>query len=118
MCRNETLAIAVSSTSMNAEIDMTLAMSHGLRSPAAERSGVQPPPPAPADAEDAPRPDRPSCAATSAHSDFWLDRHSRPQRTIPRKILEEDLHGYALHHLHIVARRVFGRQQCERLSRA
>ncbi len=41
MCRNDTFAIAVSSTSMNAETEMTVATSHGLRSPAAERSADQ-----------------------------------------------------------------------------
>ena len=42
MWASETLAIAVSSTSMKAEIEMTLAMSQGLRLPAAERAGVHP----------------------------------------------------------------------------
>ena len=42
MCANDTLAIAVSNTSMKAEIEMTVAMSHGLRLPAAERAGVHP----------------------------------------------------------------------------
>jgi len=42
MCASETLAIAVSNTSMKAEIEMTLAMSQGLRLPAAERAGVHP----------------------------------------------------------------------------
>jgi hypothetical protein len=42
MCASETLAIAVSNTSMKAEIEMTVAMSQGLRLPAAERAGVHP----------------------------------------------------------------------------
>ena len=37
MCRSATLAIAVSSTCMKVAIDTTQAISHGLRSPAAER---------------------------------------------------------------------------------
>ncbi len=37
MWRSATLAIVVSSTSMKVAIDTTTAISHGLRSPAAER---------------------------------------------------------------------------------
>ena len=44
MCASDTLAMAVSNTSMKAEIEMTVAMSQGLRLPAAERAGVHPSP--------------------------------------------------------------------------
>lgn len=42
MCASDTLAMAVSNTSMKAEIEMTVAMSQGLRLPAAERAEVHP----------------------------------------------------------------------------
>ena len=40
-----TLAIEVSSTSMNVGIEMIAMISHGLYGPAAERAGLQPPSP-------------------------------------------------------------------------
>ncbi len=49
MCARATLAMATSSTCMKVAIEITPTISHGLRSPAAERSAFQPPP-APADA--------------------------------------------------------------------
>ena len=45
-----TLAMELSSVVMKVAMEMTPRISQGLRPPATERAGVQPPPPAPASA--------------------------------------------------------------------
>src|SRR5947209_13568749 len=99
MWRKDTLAIAVSNTSMNEEMAMTVAMSHGLRLPAAERSGDQPP----------------WLSAISPHRDFRDHGHAWTQRAAAGHAVEYNLHRHPLHDLDVVAGCVFRRQQSERL---
>src|SRR4051812_8377693 len=100
MWRSETLAIVVSSTSMNVARDTTIAISHGLCSPAAERGK---------DAEEA------ATAAPSLDGDAGLDGHARAHVVLLQLLgmIEDDLHRHALRHLHVVARGVLGGQRAE-----
>src|ERR1700761_5877017 len=107
MWRSATLAMEVSSTSMKVEIETTLAMTHGLPPPAAERSGDHPPPPPEAGPSD-----------TSAHLDARLDGEAGAERAGPGHVVEGDLHRHPLDDLHIVAGGVLAGQQGEGLPRA
>src|SRR5262245_25956973 len=78
---------------MKVAIETTMAMSHGLRLPADDRDCGLPP-------------------ATSAHLHARHHRHSGAQIGVGR-LVEHDLHGYALHDLDIVPGRVFRRKQAE-----
>ena len=94
--RSDTLAIAVSSTTMKVAIETTTATSQGLRSPAAERLG----------------PSRAGAWSLIALSRRH-DRHAGAELHVGR-LVEHDLDRYALHDLDVIAGRVFGRQQAER----
>ena len=52
MWSSATLAMELSSVVMKVAMEITATMLHGLRRPATERAGVQPPPPPPAPASD------------------------------------------------------------------
>src|SRR5262245_27771686 len=88
---------------MNAASAMTTATSQGLRSPAAERSGVQPPLAAA------------SAPAISVHLHLRDDGKARAERAVALHSVEYDLDRYSLHDLHIVTGRVFRREQREGL---
>src|SRR5579862_3769803 len=96
----------MSSTSMNAAMETTAATIHGLRLPAAERSGVQPR--LPLAVSDEP--------ATSAHRHPRFDGHARTERAAFGHRVEQDLHRNSLHDLHVVASGVLRRQQGEGLA--
>jgi hypothetical protein len=97
--RSATFAIEVSSTSMNVAIETTIAMSQdcdrrqpsGLPHAAANRCLLQ---------------------LQSSHFDRRHNPHARPE-TFIRDLVENDLDGHALHHLHIVAGGVFRGKQAE-----
>src|SRR6201996_8159172 len=104
MWRSETLAIVVSSTSMKVASETTMAISHGLWSPAAERGN---------EAED----EATSPASLDRHA--GLDRHARADVVLLQLLgmVEHDLDRHALRHLDVVAGRVLGRQRAEVAAR-
>src|ERR1700712_5639974 len=79
MWRSETLAMVVSSTSMKVASDTTIAMSHGLWSPAAERG------------RDAEEPVRRPASSVDRHA--VLDRHAGPDVVLLQflRVVEDDL---------------------------
>ena len=103
MCGSATLAMLVSSTSMNVASVTVSAMIQGLT--AGRQCLVR----------------IPSCGR-GAHftSTFGFDRHSRAQQmVIVRAWIQHDLHGQTLHNLHVVAGRILRRKQAEsRAARA
>src|SRR5262245_58563746 len=99
MCRRATFAIAMSSTSMKAARDTTLAINQGLRLPAADRSGVQP-------------------SVMSAHPDSGHDGHAGAEWTFAWHLVEQDLYRYPLDNLDEVAGGVLRGQQGEGLTSA
>src|SRR3982074_3403622 len=98
MLRKATLAIGASRTSMKVAIEITTATSQGLRFPAADRL---------------------RSSGTSGCSPMLLIGPSRTElQTFPGlrnvgRIIEDDLHGDALHHLHVIAGGILRRQQTE-----
>src|ERR1700730_15226909 len=96
MCGRATFATLVSRTSMNVARVTVSAMIHGLmtgRGRQAESSGI-------------------AAAPNLFHFDFRFDGHSQAQVVIAvLSLIEDDFYGDALHHLHVIARGVFRRQQ-------
>src|SRR4029450_8378343 len=89
MCGSDTLTTVVSSTSMNVANMTAIGTIHGLR------VGC-------------------SLSIVLLRVDGGGDGHARTQRAVCRLLLvEHDLDRHALHHLHIVAGRVLGRQHAE-----
>src|SRR5439155_14094788 len=100
MCGSATLAMLVSSTSMNAAIATTMAISQGLNRGFQGASTMG------------------AVSATSAIDsldvDLGFDRHSRTQSVIVVLAgVQIDAHRNALNHLHIIPRGVLRRQQAE-----
>src|ERR1700691_266569 len=97
MCGKATLAMLVSSTSMNAAMATTIATSHGLN------FGVQI-----------------SVGAATAHLldiHFRIHRQAGPQAMIVVLAgIQIDANRHPLHHFHIVSSGVFRRQQAETRS--
>src|SRR5207253_6142427 len=58
--------------------------------------------------------DFPRSTDLAAYVNAWNHRHARTQHTLQvLLIIEHDLHRHALNYFHIIARRVFRRQQTE-----
>src|ERR1700692_5038387 len=91
--------MVVSSTSMKVATATRTAMIQGFASPyspLAAASGI---------------------ARSGTDGDGGNDRHARSQFNVGT-LVEGNLHRHALHHFHIIARGIFGRQQTERGSAA
>src|SRR3974377_1290404 len=108
MCGSATFAIDVSSTSMNVASVTVTAITHGLIDPSGIRSF-----------------DLIPSSMFQRKSLPWSVRnygrfhvHARPQhRHVRGNRIEHDLYRNALHHFHVVARRIFRRQQAQHRSR-
>src|ERR1700734_4166602 len=94
MWRSETLTMATSNTSIKVATETITAISHGLRTPAAERGRLE--------SDMLLHPD------VRRHRHAWLD-----QIVLQSVVIEGDLHRQPLHDLHIVAGGIFGRQHAE-----
>ena len=108
MCGRETLAMLVSSTSMNVAIVTTRAMAQGLCPP------VQPVAKYAGRSAERRAQRRAHAAARHRTVTSGSTRHAGAQAVEPRLArVELDAHGDALHHLHVVARRVLRREDAE-----